>query len=442
MKRLCLAAGVALALAACATPGSDDPFAGFGPNPPLPNPRSSLIPQIGVPSVVGWPAGAAPRAPPGFTVTRYAEDLDHPRWLYVLPNGDVLAAETAGPPSQGNRMSKGIRGWFQERLMKKVKSAVPSANRITLLRDADGDGVAEFRKPFALGLNSPFGMTLAGDLLYVANTDGVVSFPYRPGQTSAPGAGTKVFDLPGPPINHHWTKNVVASPDGAKLYATVGSNSNIGDNGMAAEEGRAAIWQYDIGARHPRLFATGLRNPNGIDFEPTTGAMWTVVNERDEIGPDLPPDYLTSVKDGGFYGWPYSYWGQHVDARVKPPRPDLVAKAIAPDYGLGAHTASLGLTFYRARAFPPDWRGGAFVGQHGSWNRQPLAGYRVVFVPFANGRPQTPAREFLGGFLTPDDKIQGRPVGVVVDSKGALLVADDVGGIVWRVAATGPPAAP
>jgi glucose/arabinose dehydrogenase len=442
MKRLCLAVGVALALAACATPGSDDPFAGFGPNPPLPSPRSSLIPQIGVPSVVGWPAGAAPRTPPGFTVTRYAEGLDHPRWLYVLPNGDVLAAESAGPPSQGNKMRKGIRGWFQARLMKKVKSAVPSANRITLLRDADGDGVAEFRTPFAQGLNSPFGMTLAGDLLYVANTDGVVSFPYRPGQTSVEGAGTKVFDLPGPPINHHWTKNVVASPDRSKLYATVGSNSNIGDNGMAAEEGRAAIWEYDIAARRARLFATGLRNPNGTDFEPVTGVMWTVVNERDEIGPDLPPDYLTSVKDGGFYGWPYSYWGQHVDTRVKPPRPDLVAKAIAPDYGLGPHTASLGLTFYRAQAFPPDWRGGAFVGQHGSWNRQPLAGYRVVYVPFANGRPQMPAREFLGGFLTPDDKIQGRPVGVVVDSKGALLVADDVGGIVWRVAPSGPAAAP
>jgi glucose/arabinose dehydrogenase len=276
-----------------------------------------------------------------------------------------------------------------------------------------------------------------GGTLYVANADGVVSFPYRPGQTAVDGTGVKVFDLPGPPINHHWTKNVVASPDGSRLYATVGSNSNIGDNGMAAEEGRAAIWVYDIAARQARIYASGLRNPNGLDFEPNTGAIWTVVNERDEIGPDVPPDYLTSVTNGGFYGWPYSYWGPNVDARVTPPRPDLVSKAIAPDYGLGPHTASLGLTFYRAGAFPPPYRDGAFVGQHGSWNRQPLNGYRVVFIPFANGRPQMPAQEFLTGFLNADNKIQGRPVGVAVDSRGALLVADDVGGVVWRVAATG-----
>jgi glucose/arabinose dehydrogenase len=277
-------------------------------------------------------------------------------------------------------------------------------------------------------------MALVGGTLYVANTDGVVSFPYQAGQTQVAGTGTRVFDLPGPPIDHHWTKNLVASPDGSKLFATVGSNSNIGDNGLAAEEGRAAIWEYDIAGRGARVFATGLRNPNGLDFEPTAGAMWTVANERDEIGPDVPPDYLTSVKDGGFYGWPFSYWGQNVDARVKPQRPDLVARAIVPDYGLGAHTASLGLTFYRASAFPARYRGGAFIGQHGSWNRQPLSGYRVVFVPFANGRPQTPAEEFLTGFLNADGKIQGRPVGVAVDGRGALLVADDVGGIVWRVA--------
>jgi glucose/arabinose dehydrogenase len=277
-------------------------------------------------------------------------------------------------------------------------------------------------------------MTLTGGRLYVANTDGVISFPYRDGQTEVTGVGEKTFDLPGPPINHHWTKNVVASPDGTKLFATVGSNSNIGDNGMEAEKGRAAIWVYDMATRQARVYADGIRNPNGIDFEPTTGAMWTVSNERDEIGADLPPDYLTSVRDGGFYGWPYSYWGQNVDKRVKPPRPDLVAKAIAPDYGLGPHTASLGLTFYRASAFPPQYRGGAFIGQHGSWNRQPLNGYRVVFVPFANGRPQVPAQPFLTGFLNKDNKIQGRPVGVAVDARGALLVADDVGGMVWRVA--------
>ena len=430
----CVSALTALCLAACASRGSNDPMVGFGPNPPLPAPRTSLIPGVGVPDVVMWPAGAAPKAPPGFAVTRFGEGLEHPRWLFVLPNGDVLVAESAGPPSVGDKTNTGIRAWFQKMLMKKVHSLAPSPNRIILLRDADGDGVAETRSTFAQGLNSPFGMALVGGTLYVANTDGVVSFPYRSGQTEVAGAGAKVFDLPGPPIDHHWTKNLVASPDGSKLFATVGSNSNIGDNGMAAEEGRAAIWEYDIVKRHARVFATGIRNPNGLDFEPTTGAMWTVANERDEIGPDVPPDFLTSVRDGGFYGWPYSYWGQNVDDRVKPQRPDLVARAIRPDYGLGPHTASLGLTFYRADAFPARYRGGAFIGQHGSWNRQPLSGYRVVFVAFADGRPQMPAEPFLTGFLNADNKIQGRPVGVAVDRRGALLVADDVGGIVWRVA--------
>ncbi|HEY2876366.1 MAG TPA: sorbosone dehydrogenase family protein [Reyranella sp.] len=435
MKWTGLAACMAVVVTACTTaPGSKDPLVGFGPNPPLPAPQSSLIPQIGVPDVVGWPAGGAPKAPPGFTVTRYATGLDHPRWLLPLPNGDVLVAEAAAPPSSGDKTSTGIQAWAQKLLMKKVQSTVPSPNKIILLRDADGNGMAETRTTFAQGLTSPFGMTLVGGTLYVANADGVVGFPYAPGQTTAEGTGTKVFDLPGPPINHHWTKNVVASPDNRWLYATVGSNSNAGDNGIAAEQGRASIWVYDIASRQARIYASGLRNPNGLDFEPTTGAIWTVVNERDEIGPDVPPDYLTSVKDGGFYGWPYSYWGQHVDTRVNPPRPDLVSKAIMPDYGLGPHTASLGLTFYRANAFPPPYRGGAFVGQHGSWNRQPLNGYRVVFIPFANGQPQMPAREFLTGFLNARNEIQGRPVGVAVDSKGALLVADDVGGIVWRVA--------
>ena len=432
-KLFSMSAFSALCLVACASPGSKDPLVGFGPNPPLPAPHTSLIPGIGVPDVVMWPAGAAPNAPSGFVVTRYSEGLEHPRWLYVLPNGDLLVAESAAPHSVGDKTNTGIRAWFQKMLMKKVHSAVPSPNRIVLLRDTDGDGVAETRTTFAQGLNSPFGMALVDGTLYVANTDGVVSFPYRPGQTEVSGTGTRVFDLPGPPINHHWTKNVAASPDGSKLYATVGSNSNIGDNGMAAEEGRAAIWEYDIATRHARVFATGLRNPNGLDFDPFTGTMWTVANERDEIGPDVPPDYLTSVKDGGFYGWPYSYWGKNVDVRVKPQRPDLVARAISPDYGLGPHTASLGLTFYRASAFPGRYSGGAFISQHGSWNRQPLNGYRVVFIPFANGRPQMPAEAFLTGFLNADNKIQGRPVGVAIDKRGALLVADDVGGIIWRV---------
>ncbi len=427
----------AISLAACSmTPGSKDPWVGFGPNPPLPAPQKSLLPVVGIPKVVGWAEGAAPVAPAGFTVTRYAEGLDHPRWLYVLPNGDVLVSESASVPSPADKSNQGIKGFFQKMLMKKVGSSKPSPNKIFLLRDVDGDGVAESRMLFAQGLTRPFGMTLAGGKLYVANDDGVVSFPYADGQTQAAGTGTKVFDLPGPPINHHWTKNVVASPDGTKLYATVGSNSNVGDNGMDNEVGRAAIWEYDIASAKARVFASGIRNPNGIDWEPTTHVMWTVSNERDEIGNDLPPDFLTSVKDGAFYGWPYSYWGHNVDVRAKPANPQMVAIATAPDFGLGPHTASLGLTFYTADAFPPSYKGGAFIGQHGSWNRKPLNGYRVVFIPFAGGRPQNRPQAFLTGFLDKDDKIQGRPVGVVVDRKGALLVADDVGGIVWRVTPT------
>lgn len=426
------------ALVGCTSPGSSDPLAGFGPNPPLQAPQKSLIPQVGVPEVVGWPAGAAPKAPPGFTVSRFAEKLDHPRWLLVLPNGDVLVAESAAPPKTAeDHSSTGVRAFFEKMLMKKVGSAVQSPDRIILLRDADGDGVAETRTTFASGLKSPFGMTLTGGRLYVANADGVISFPYADGQTEVTGVGEEVFPLPGGPINHHWTKNVVASPDGSKLFATVGSNSNVLENGVAAETGRAAIWVYDMATHQARVFASGIRNPNGVDFEPQTGSMWTVSNERDEIGPDTPPDFLTSVRDGGFYGWPYSYYGQHVDKRAQPQRPDLVARAIAPDYGLGAHTASIGLTFYRGDVFPAQYRGGAFIGQHGSWNRQPLNGYRVVFVPFANGRPQVPAQVFLTGFLNTDNKIQGRPVGVVEDHRGALLVADDVGGVVWRVTPAG-----
>jgi glucose/arabinose dehydrogenase len=440
MTRTALIAAAALAalsLCACTMPaGSSDPWVGYGPNPPLPKPQSALIPTVGTPKVVGWAQGAAPKAPPGFTVTRYAEGLDHPRWLYVLPNGDVLVAESASEPSPADKSNQGVRGFFQKMLMKKVGSAKPSPNKIFLLRDADGDGVAESRMLFAQGLTRPFGMTLVGSTLYVANDDGVVSFPYAPGQTSETGTGQKVFDLPGPPINHHWTKNVVASRDGTKLYATVGSNSNVGDNGLENETGRAAIWEYDIATARPRIFASGIRNPNGIDFEPTTGTMWTVSNERDEIGNDLPPDFLTSVKGGAFYGWPWSYWGHNVDVRAKPANPEMVAKAIAPDFGMGPHTASLGLAFYTGAAFPMSYRGGAFIGQHGSWNRKPLNGYQVVFVPFANGQPQNAPQAFLTGFLDKNQKIQGRPVGVVVDKTGALLVADDVGGIVWRVTPT------
>jgi glucose/arabinose dehydrogenase len=434
---LASAAVATLALAACTMPeGSSDPWVGFGPSPPLPKPQKALIPTVGTPSVVGWPAGAGPKAPAGFTVTRYAEGLDHPRWLYVLPNGDVLVSESASEPAPADKSNQGIKGFFQKMLMKRVGSAKPSPNRIFLLRDSDGDGVAESRMLFAQGLTRPFGMTLAGGKLYVANDNGVVSYPYADGQTQEQGVGEKVFDLPGGPINHHWTKNVVASPDGTKLYATVGSNSNVGDNGLDAEKGRAAIYEHDIATGRTRILASGIRNPNGIDFEPITHVMWTVSNERDEIGNDLPPDYLTSVKDGAFYGWPFTYWGHNVDVRAKPANPEMAAKAIAPDFGLGPHTASLGLAFYTATAFPLSYRGGAFIGQHGSWNRKPLNGYRVVFIPFANGQPQNAPQAFLTGFLNKDNKIQGRPVGVVVDKRGALLVADDVGGIVWRVSPT------
>jgi glucose/arabinose dehydrogenase len=414
-----------LALAACADTSSVPFEQQVGPDPVLPPPIHSLIPTVRVAEATGWPPGEMPVAASGWKVAPFATGLDHPRWLCVLPNGDVLVAETNAPerPDEG----KGIRGWMTKRVMKKAGAGVPSANRITLLRDADRDGVAEVRSVFLERLNSPFGMALVGDELYVANTDAVLRFPYRGGETRIEAPGTKVVDLPAGPRNHHWTKNLIASRDGAKLYVTVGSNSNAAENGIEAEEGRAAIWEVDLKTKQHRTFATGLRNPNGLAFEPNTGALWTVVNERDEIGSDLVPDYVTSVKNGAFYGWPYSYYGRHVDDRVKPQRPDLVAKAVKPDYALGSHVAALGL------AFSAD---GAFIGEHGSWNRSPPSGYKVVFVPFANGSPSGPPRDLLSGFLQ-DDKARGRPVGLALDSTGALLVADDVGNVIWRVTAVG-----
>ena len=432
MRSLFTACGLAaISLTAC-TQGSPETFAGFGEKPVLPEPKTSPIPTLNARQAVGWPAGVQPTAPQGFTVTRFAGDLAHPRWLLVLPNGDVLVSEASSEASSGG----GIQGYVANSLQKKAGAIQKSPNRIMLLRDADGDGVAEMRTTFAEGLQRPFGMTLAGGKLYVANDNGVVSFPSVDGQTSVQGPGAKVFDLPGGPINHHWTKNVVASPDGSKLYATVGSNSNVGENGIEAEAGRAAIVEYPLPAGPARVFASGLRNPNGLDFEPATGLIWTAVNERDMLGDDLVPDYMTSVRDGDFFGWPYSYYGEHVDSRVKPARPDLVAKARAPDYALGPHTASLGLTFYRSDLFPARYKGGVLVGQHGSWNRRPPSGYRVVFIPFAGGKPSGPPEVFLTGFLNAKDEAQGRPVGVVVDKTGALLVADDVGKVVWRVAPT------
>jgi glucose/arabinose dehydrogenase len=427
------AAGLAaLSLSACTMPkGSSDPWVGYGPNPPLPKPQKALIPTVGTPKVVGWAPDGAPKAPPGFTVKRYAEGLDHPRWLYVLPNGDVLVAETNGPPRPDN--NKGIKGWFMSRFQKKAGAGVPSANRITLLRDADGDGVAETKTVFLQGLTSPFGMALAGSDLYVADTDALLRFPYAPEKPSIAEAGLKVIDLPAGTINHHWTKNVVANADGSKLYVSIGSNSNVGENGLDKEVGRAAIIEVDRASGHSRIFASGLRNPVGMSWQPQTGTLWTSVNERDEIGSDLVPDYMTSVKDGGFYGWPFSYYGQHIDARVKAQRPDLVAAATVPDYALGAHTASLGLTFYDGKLFPARYAGGAFVGQHGSWNRRPRSGYKVIFIPFVDGRPNGSAEDVLTGFLDADGNAMGRPVGVAVDKAGALLVADDVGNVVWRV---------
>jgi glucose/arabinose dehydrogenase len=422
------AAGV---LAGCGESASLTVAEGMGPRPELPPPNRSLIPVIEIAPATGWENGGAPVAADGLAVQAFARDLDHPRWLYVLPNGDVLVAETNAPerPEDG----KGIKGAIMGLAMKKAGSATPSANRITLLRDGDGDGEPELRTTFAEGLNSPFGMALVGDDFYVANTDELVRFDYRSGATTLRQAGQRVAELPGGEINHHWTKNVIANRDGTRLYVTVGSNSNVGERGMAAERERAAILEIVPATGDTSVFASGLRNPNGLAWEPSTGELWTVVNERDEIGSDLVPDYLTSVVRDGFYGWPYSYFGANVDERVEPPNPDLVAKARVPEYALGPHTASLGLLFYRGDALA-DYRGGAFIAQHGSWNRRPRSGYRVIFVPFADGRPQGNAREVLTGFLTEDGEARGRPVGLAVDSTGALLVADDVGNTVWRVA--------
>jgi glucose/arabinose dehydrogenase len=374
------------------------------------------------------------------SVAAFASGLEHPRWLYALPNGDVLVAETNAPPKPED--SKGIKAWFMKFFMRRATGTSKSANRIRLLRDADGDGVAEVNQVFLDGLNSPFGMALISDNFYVANTDAIVRYPYKDGAIT--GGSEKVTDLPDGPLNHHWTKNIIASRDGTKLYATVGSNSNVGENGLDKEEGRAAIWEIDVATGNKRLFATGLRNPNGMAWEPTTGELWTVVNERDELGNDLVPDYLTSVKDGGFYGWPYSYWGPHVDTRVKEQKPDIVAKAIVPDYGLGSHVAALGLTFDEARLLPAAYRGGAFIGLHGSWNREPRSGYKVIHVPFSNGKPSGEPQDVLTGFVDTDGNALGRPVGVAFDKTGALVVADDVGDRVWRItpAGAGPAPAP
>jgi len=430
-RTLCSTLILALVLAACGDTATLPEHADTGPQPTLPRPNPPAIPTVLIAPAVRWPEGVTPVAAQGFAVNAFALGLDHPRWLYVLPNGDVLVAESNAPPKPGD--GKGIKGWIMKRVMQRAGAGTPSANRITLLRDADGDGIAETHTVFLRDLHSPFGMALIGDQLYVANTDAVVRFPYQTGDTQITAAGTKVAELPGGPINHHWTKNILASRDGKLLYATAGSNSNVAENGIENEVNRAAVLEIDLASGKTRLFASGLRNPNGLGWEPKSGVLWTVVNERDELGSDLVPDYLTSVRDGAFYGWPYSYFGQHVDARVKPPRPDLVAKAIAPDYALGAHVAPLGMVFYEGTLLPQRYAGGAFIGLHGSWNRKPRSGYKLVFVPFVQGRPAGRIEDVLTGFVNAEGQAYGRPVGVAVDKAGAVLVADDVGNVIWRV---------
>lgn len=430
MKNFCLAL-LTITMAACGASEQLPEGASFGANPTLPEPDTRLIPTVRIAPAKGWSGDKTPKAAEGFTVKAFASNLDHPRWLYVLPNGDVLVAETNAPPKPDD--GQGIKGWIMKMVMSRAGAGVPSANRISLLRDVDGDGVAEMRTTFLQNLNSPFGMALVGNNLYVADTDKILRFPYQGGSTQINTAGVKVVDLPAGKINHHWTKNIIVSRDGSLLYATVGSNSNVGENGAENEVDRAAILEVNPATGESRVFASGLRNPNGLAWQPQSSALWTVVNERDELGNDLVPDYMTSVQEGAFYGWPYSYHGQNVDTRVEPPRPDLVAKAIAPDYALGSHTAPLGLAFYSGNLFPARYQGGAFIGQHGSWNRNPRSGYKVIFVPFANGKPAGKPEDILSGFIDEGGNAQGRPVGVVVDNTGALLVADDVGNVIWRV---------
>lgn len=421
-----------LLLGACAESAKLTVDQGTGPNPTLPEPVKTVIPTVNIAPARGWPAGAAPVPAAGLRVVAFASGLDHPRWLMVLPNGDVLVAESNAPPKPAG--STGLKDWIAGQVMKRAGAGVPSANRITLLRDTDGDGVAETRSVLLRDLRSPFGMALIGERLYVANADAVVSYPYRSGDTVITAPATELVPLPAG-VNHHWTKNLLPSPDGRKLYVSVGSNSNVGERGMAAEVGRAAIWEVDVKTGAHRIFGAGLRNPVGMAWDRSGQTLWTVVNERDELGSDLVPDYLTSVKDGGFYGWPYSYFGQNVDVRVQPPRPELVATALKPDYALGPHTASLGLASSSGNTLGAPYASGMFIGQHGSWNRRPHSGYKVIFVPFQGSQPSGQPVDVLTGFLSPQGQALGRPVGVAVDQRGALLVADDVGNVIWRVSA-------
>jgi glucose/arabinose dehydrogenase len=430
-SRLLLCAALpALALASChkQVTGPDDQV---GANPVLPAPQQYLLPPMKIASPEPWKAGEMPTVGAGLKVQPFATGLIHPRSVYALPNGDVLVAETDGPKAPLNRPKDFVMG-----VIKGHAGTGPKApNDIILLRDTKGTGVADQRFTFMTHRHSPFGMVLIGNDLYVADTDAIIRFHYTPGQTTITDPGVKLTDLPGGPIDHHWTKSMVASPDGTKLYVGIGSNSNITENGMPAEYERASIWEVDRATGAHRLYATGTRNPNGLTFEPVTHKLWAVINERDELGPNLVPDYMTSITDGGFYGWPYSYWGQHIDPRVSPQRPDLVARAIVPDYGLSSHVAPLGMTFSTGATMPAQYRGGAFVGEHGSWDRDPFNGYKVIYIPFANGRPAGKPVDVLTGFLGADNHAHGRPVGVANGTDGSLLVADDLGNSVWRVSA-------
>jgi glucose/arabinose dehydrogenase len=422
------------ALSACAQEGGD-PSKQYGPDPYLPKPHQYVMPPMIVPKAVGWKPGETPTVPRGLQIQAIATGFEHPRIVYPLPNGDILVVEANAPPTIPFRP----KDYFTGPVKNIAGAGGKGGNRVTLLRDANGDGKPELRSIFLDHLYSPFGITLVGNTLYVANTDGIVQFPYKTGETRITQPGVQLTDLPAGPIDHHWTKPLVASPDGSKLYVGVGSNSNITENGIDVEYGRAAIYEVDRATGAKRIYASGTRNPTGVAFEPQTRRLWAIVNERDEIGPDLVPDYLTSVRQGAFYGWPYSYWGQNVDVRVHPQRPDMVAKAIRPDYALSSHVAPLGMTFSQGARLLPALANGAFVGEHGSWDRSPLNGYKVVFVRFVNGRPVGNPIDVVTGFLAPDHKtVKGRPVGVAIDRTGALLVADDVGNTVWRVSAAQP----
>lgn len=433
----CISAILVLAAsAACASSATLPVAAVTGPTPNIAAPKTSRIPTVNLAKAVGWSGKDHPVAAQGTIVNAFARELDHPRWLYVLPNGDVLVAESNALVRPDDRT--GVRGWFLRLFMHEGGAGDPSANRITLLRDSDGDGVAETRSVFAKDLNSPFGMALVGNTLYVANTDAIVRFPYTPGQTEIGSSPTKVVDLPAGTINHHWTRGLVASPDGSKLYVSVGSNSDYGERGLDNEKDRASIWEVDAKTGSHRVYASGMRNPVGMAWVPETGALWAAVNEREQLGSDLPPDYMTAVHDHGFYGWPWSYQGAHIDERVKPARPDLADQALVPDYALGPHTASLGIAYATGTSLPSRFNNGMIVTQHGSWNRIPRSGYRVVFVPFNGGKPLGTPVTLLTGFLNGDQNAQGRPVGVAIDKRGGVLIADDAGNIIWRVVGSQP----